>query len=76
ALLYSNAENGYLVFIEPSRPVVRRWFKKINASTQISKVADALDRILMADPEIQAVRWWTEDEKGLPKPLLHFLKDS
>jgi hypothetical protein len=59
---YQEYPDGYLVFIEPSKPMVRNWFKKIDTTEQVGKVADALDRILTSDPEIQAVRWWSESE--------------
>ncbi len=56
--------DGYLVFIEPSRHVIRKgFFRKIDTTADVEKVADALDRILRSDWEISDVRWWAEDEK-------------
>lgn len=56
------AEEGFLVFIEPSKPTVRRWFKQIDTRETVGRVADALDAILSADPEIRDLRWWAADE--------------
>jgi hypothetical protein len=60
---YQEFENGFLCFVEPSKPFVRKWFRKIDVTAQTKKVADALNIILTSDPEITAVRWWAEDEK-------------
>jgi hypothetical protein len=61
---YQEYPDGYLVFIEPSKPTIRKGlFKKIDTTGDIEKVAVALDRILKSDPEISSIRWWTEDEK-------------
>ncbi|MGZ3593912.1 MAG: hypothetical protein ACXU9F_08800 [Syntrophales bacterium] len=61
---YQKYPDGYLVFIEPSKPTIRKGlFKKIDTTDDVEKVAVALDRILRSDPEINHIRWWAEDEK-------------
>ncbi|MFN7140211.1 MAG: hypothetical protein ACK4UN_12825 [Limisphaerales bacterium] len=61
---YQEYEDGYLVFIEPSKPQVRKgWFKKIDTTVDVEKIAKALNTILTTNPEIRSVRWWSEDEK-------------
>lgn len=60
---YQEYPNGYLCFVEPSKPVIRKLFKKIDTTEQVGRVVDALDKILTSDPEIQDVRWWSEDDK-------------
>jgi hypothetical protein len=60
---YQEYENGFLCFVEPSKPVIRRWFKKIDISSSIKRTASALDSILNGDPEITELRWWDENEK-------------
>ncbi len=60
---YQEYNNGFLCFVEPSKPVIRRWFKKIDASRSIKKITSALDTILTGDREITAIRWWDENEK-------------
>ena len=59
---YPELENGFLCFIEPSKPVIRKWFSKIDTTETISRVAQALESIFSEDPEIKSVRWWAEDE--------------
>ena len=61
---YQEYPDGYLVFVEPSKPTIRKGsFKKIDTTSDIEKVAGAIDRILKSDPDIRDVRWWSEDEK-------------
>lgn len=61
---YQAYPNGYLVFIEPSQPILRKGlFKKIDTTADVERIAAVLDGILRTDPEIRAVRWWKEDEK-------------
>ncbi len=55
--------DGYLVFIEPSEPVIRKFLQKIDTTGGVGRVADVLDKILTSDPDIQALRWWSDDEK-------------
>jgi hypothetical protein len=55
--------HGYLVFIEPGKPVIRKLFRRIDTTDAVTRVANALDRIRSSDPEIYAVRWWREDER-------------
>lgn len=59
---YQEYPNGYLCFVEPSKAVIRRLFRKIDTSVQVGRVTDALDKILKADPDITNVRWWEEGE--------------
>lgn len=61
---YQEYPDGYLVFIEPSKPTIRKsLFKKIDTTSDVEKVADAIDRILKSDPNIHDIRWWAENEK-------------
>jgi hypothetical protein len=60
----SGVSHGYLVFIEPSKPTVTKYFfKKIDMVPTINQIANALDKILTSDPDIHALRWWDEGEK-------------
>jgi hypothetical protein len=61
---YEEYEDGFLCFIEPSKPVVRRLFRKIDTTSRVTQVSDALDKILRRSPEIREVRWWTEEEQS------------
>jgi len=51
------AADEFLCFIDPWNPVIRKWFKKIDTTPQVGRVADALNKILQSDPDIQDVRW-------------------
>ncbi|HWZ93965.1 MAG TPA: hypothetical protein VNW30_02125 [Opitutaceae bacterium] len=55
-------EDGFLCFIEPSKPTIRRWLRKIDTTPKISRIADALDRILRGNPQVRDIRWWSENE--------------
>lgn len=61
---YEEYPDGFLCFIEPSKPTVRRLFRKIDTTKRVARVADALDAALRAHPEVRDIRWWSEDEVG------------
>jgi len=55
--------DGFLCFIEPSKPTVRRGlFRKVDTTARVSEVADALDKILASRSDIRDMRWWSDDE--------------
>jgi hypothetical protein len=54
-------DNEFLCFIEPSKPVVRKWFKKIDTTQEVRRLSEALQTILASDPDIRDVRWQSED---------------
>jgi hypothetical protein len=61
---YQEYPDGYLVFVEPSEPTIRKGlFKKIDTTSDVEKVVGAIDGILKADPDIHDIHWWTENEK-------------
>jgi hypothetical protein len=58
---YQEYPNGYLVFVQPSKPLIRKGlFKKIDTTTDVERVTKAIDEILNADPEIRDFKWWDE----------------
>ncbi|CAG1021550.1 hypothetical protein IVG45_22330 [Methylomonas sp. LL1] len=59
---YEAFENGFLCFIEPSVPIVRKWFKKIETGSTVEKLATAIDAILIASGKVSSPRWWPENE--------------
>ena len=60
---YEEYPDGFLCFIEPSKPTIRKsLFKKIDTTTEVERLADALDAILQSDPEIRGIRWWSDQE--------------
>ena len=60
---YEEHPNGFLCFIEPSKPTIRRGlFRKVDTTVRVSDVASALDRILAGCAAIRDLRWWSESE--------------
>jgi hypothetical protein len=55
------SDNRFLCFIEPSKPYVRRWFRKIDTRADVDRVATALEAALRS-AEVRDLRWWAEDE--------------
>lgn len=50
-------EDEFLCFTDPATPVVRKFFKKIDATPQLTRLTGALREILEGDPEIREVVW-------------------
>jgi hypothetical protein len=59
---YEEYPDGFLCFIEPHKPFVRKWFRKIDASTKVNALQRALDEIFSAEPGIRSKPWWTHAE--------------
>ncbi|WP_243294809.1 hypothetical protein [Geothrix mesophila] len=59
---YEEFENGFLCFIEPSKPFVRRLFRKIDTTAAVEKLAAALERVLAKSQGITELRWWPENQ--------------
>ena len=56
----NSIDDGFLCFIEPSKPVIRKGLKKIDVRESVENLADALYSILQADEGITEVRWVDE----------------
>jgi hypothetical protein len=50
-------DDEYLCFTDPSTPVVKKFFRKIDATSQLTRLTEALQQILSSDPEITNVVW-------------------
>ncbi|MGE5491698.1 MAG: hypothetical protein ACM31P_10490 [Actinomycetota bacterium] len=59
---YEEFENGFLCFIEPSKPFVRKWFSKIETLPIVERLASALESILQGSGKVSQLRWWSESE--------------
>src|SRR5579872_3091519 len=46
---YQECENGFLCFIKPHKPFVRKFFKKIDTRKRILALHQAMDRVLAED---------------------------
>ena len=53
----NESNNRFLCFINPDKPYIRKWFKKIDVRDNIKKVSNALNTILLEDPDIYDVSW-------------------
>lgn len=60
---YEEHPDGFLCFIEPQKPVMRKWFKRIDISERVSAVRNALDDLLNSEG-IRDKKWW--DSAGRP----------
>ncbi|MEI8013013.1 MAG: hypothetical protein WCI27_11155, partial [Candidatus Omnitrophota bacterium] len=49
--------DGFLCFIEPSKPVVWKFCRKIDITQDILFIAATMDAILHAEPEINNICW-------------------
>lgn len=54
----------WLVFIEPSKPFVRKLFKKIDAQPAVAAAADLLEQVVVAEGGASDLRWWSDHESG------------
>jgi len=50
-------QDEFLVFTEPSKPFVRRGFKKVVTTAQLQKLTNVVDAILTSDADITDVLW-------------------
>jgi len=57
---YEDYPDGFLCFIEPSKPVVRKLFSKIDTTRRVEQVASALESALLAHGGVRELRWWSE----------------
>jgi len=59
---YPECEDGFLCFIEPSKPYIRTWLKRLPTVQPVERLADAVERILRESKSVRDLRWWTEAE--------------
>jgi hypothetical protein len=50
-------DDVFLCFTDPQQPVVRKLFKKVDVTAQLTRLVGAVDAILSADPDIHDVSW-------------------
>ena len=54
--------DGFLCFIAPSTPFVRKLLKKIDTTERVESLRRALDKILSEAAGIRDKRWWAYEE--------------
>lgn len=50
-------DDEFLCFTEPATPIIKKLFKKIDATEKLGRVVAALEKILAADPKIRNIEW-------------------
>lgn len=50
-------DDQFVCFTDPSTPIVKKLFRKIDVTVPLTRLTDALRKILAADPEIRDVVW-------------------
>lgn len=50
-------DDEFLCFTDPATPTIRKLFKKIDATEQLSRLVAAMEKILASDPEIRNAKW-------------------
>lgn len=53
----SGDDDQFLCFTDPATPVVKKFFKKIDATPQLTRLTAALQQIFASDPDIKEVVW-------------------
>lgn len=54
----------WLVFIEPSKPVVKKWFQKFDTLPTVEKVAAILENKLVKQGGATDLNWWSDTDSG------------
>jgi hypothetical protein len=63
---YEEYPDGFLCFIEPHKPTIRKFLRKIDTSARVGALREAIDQLLSTNPGIRDKRWWTFDEFNRP----------
>jgi len=64
---YDEYPDGFLCFIEPHTPIVRKWFKKFDTRTRVEALRQAMDTVLCESAGIHDKKWWTHEEFNKPR---------
>lgn len=56
---YQEYDDGFLCFIEPHKPFVRKFLKRVDTRQRISALRQAMDIVLAEEEGIRSKRWWT-----------------
>lgn len=55
---HQNGEDDeFLCFTDPGKPVVKKLFRKTDITPQLTRLTEALNQILSADPEVRNIVW-------------------
>ena len=57
-----DAGNIYMIFIEPTKPYIWRWFRRIHAEPAVTRLATTLNELLSRNRAIGNIEWYTAEE--------------
>jgi hypothetical protein len=63
---YDEYSDGFLCFIEPHEPFIRRFLRKIETRDRVESLQKAIDEVLSDEAGIQEKRWWSHEEFNKP----------
>jgi hypothetical protein len=63
---YQEYPDGFLCFIEPHTPIIRKFLKEINTRQEVESLQRALDNILAESAGIRSKRWWPHTDFNNP----------
>jgi hypothetical protein len=63
---YQEYPDGFLCFIEPHKPFIRKLLKKIDTRERVSSLQRAMNKVLEENRGIRSIRWWTHEEFNNP----------
>lgn len=58
----SGDDDEFLCFTDPAEPVVRKSFKKIDATQALTRLTMAMKEIIAADSDIHDIKWYSREE--------------
>jgi len=64
---YAEYADGFLCFIEPHTPTIRRWLRKIQTRSRLEQLQRALDEVLAEGVGIHGKSWCTYEEFNKPR---------
>ena len=50
-------DDEFLCFTEPATPIIKKLFKKIDATERLGRLVAIMEEILEADPGIRSIEW-------------------
>ena len=59
--------DGFLCFIEPHTPVIRKLFKKIDTQSRVEALQKVMDAVLSESAGVREKKWWTHEEFNSPR---------
>jgi hypothetical protein len=60
---YEEYAEGFLGFIVPDKPYLRKFFRKIDTTSRVDAVSDALEAALRKHPGVRELRWWPDSKR-------------